>query len=155
MDSKIEIWGLIKPISTEILFQGQIKTLTFRIPTNDEDDAILLYLTNLEKKLREEGHDETYIQAKRVLMEGIARMAIALIAVDGHEIAEVYRSRDQRIEWIMSWPDSLFDKVADAYYLALEMPYNKLRDMIQDPSIAAALFGNGEESAATSGSDSN
>lgn len=155
MDSKIEIWGLIKPITTEILFQGQIKTLTFRIPTNDDDLSILQYLTNLEKKLREEGRDEQYVQGQRVLMEGIARMSIALLAVDGHEIADIYRTRDERIEWIMSWPDSLFDKVCDAYYLALEMPYQKLRDMIQDPSIVAALFGNGEESAATSGSDSN
>lgn len=129
-------FGTLAPIEMLIEWNGHSNVVSLRILEADENVQVSTYAW-----ARAQGHPEgdAYL-----LAQTIARIAFALVAVDGKPISDECHSLDDRLVLAAELPDTLQDSIIDAYGDARMMPIAFLAEMEEDgDSFGAPPTGSG------------
>lgn len=137
----------LAPITRPVSWNGHTNVVTFKILTGGEEREVTRYAR------RDAGGVETSQQY--IVSATLARLAYALVAVDGDNVDDSCKDIDQRLEMVEDLSSPCIDALIEAYSRARDEPLVYLNEMERDAaSFGVARAENGPSSArAASGTD--
>jgi len=137
----------LAPITRPVSWNGHTNVVTFKILTGGEEREVTRYAR------RDAGGVETSQQY--IVSATLARLAYALVAVDGDNVDDSCKDIDQRLEMVEDLSSPCIDALIEAYSDARGEPLVYLDEMERDAaSFGVARAENGPSSArAASGTD--
>ena len=117
-------FGVLAPDDREVTWHGHTNTVTLRVLELGEELNCTRYARQLV--------DNQISSEDYLLAQTIDRMARAIVAVDGQQVDEHYKTLDERRAWVARFPGALIDAVSAAYVNVRQSPLEFLADRLAD-----------------------
>lgn len=125
----------IEPVTEPVPWNGRAHHVTYAFPTTAEELQILEWVET-----------ENFEDNQRLLAESVARMAYAVVAVNGKAVRDDYKTFEERVKFVESFPGPLFKAIVLVWDIVRDMPITLANSMVLDSDFDSAPSENGASS---------